>query len=55
MVSIPGHIIHGTLTLGLLKGVDDLCESNILFVAGDLCGDRPVLVRFNSVGSGNLE
>jgi hypothetical protein len=31
---------------GLLKGVDDLCESNILFVAGDLCGDRPVLVRF---------
>jgi hypothetical protein len=39
-------ILWGTLTLGLLKGVDDLCESNILFVAGDLCGDRPVLVRF---------
>jgi energy-converting hydrogenase Eha subunit F len=32
MVSIPGHIIRGTLTLGLLKGVDDLYESNILFV-----------------------
>jgi hypothetical protein len=26
MVSIPGHIIRETLTLGLLKGVDDLCN-----------------------------
>ena len=29
-----------------LKGVDDLWESNILVVAGYLCEDRPVLVRF---------